>query len=162
MFYIHHCTCISPQQTFPVADLATLHQPVDQKLSVIEPKYPDIPPGVLRRMSKSVRIGVGISMSLLNQLPAPNGIIIGTANAGFEDCFHFLKQIIDYNEGLLSPGSFVQSTPNALAAQLGMLSRNKGYNITHVHLGLAFENAMTDAGMLMKEHTGNSYLLGCG
>lgn len=160
MFYIHQTTCISPQQTFMDTDLTVLHQPVDRTLKVIEPNYGGIPPAILRRMGKSVRIGMGAALPLLNQSLVPNGIIIGTANAGFEDCFHFLKQIIEYNEGLLAPGSFVQSTPNALAAQLGMLTRNKGYNITHVHLGLAFENAMTDAGMLIREHPGNNYLLG--
>jgi hypothetical protein len=160
MFYIHQTTCISPQQTFSDTDITVLQQPVDGKLKVIEPKYEGIPPGILRRMSKSVRIGMGAALPLLNRLQAPDGIITGTANAGFEDCFHFLKQIVDYNEGLLAPGSFVQSTPNALAAHLGMLSHNKGYNITHVHLGLAFENAIIDAGILIREHPGNNYLLG--
>ncbi|MEO5893300.1 MAG: beta-ketoacyl synthase chain length factor [Ferruginibacter sp.] len=160
MFYIHQTSCISPQQTFPDADLGVLHQPVDGKLKVIEPSYEGIPPGILRRMSKSVRIGIGAALPLLKDRPTPGGIIIGTANAGFEDCFHFLKQIVDYNEGLLSPGSFVQSTPNALAGQLGILKQNKGYNITHVHLGLAFENAATDAAMMIEENPGTSYLLG--
>ncbi len=160
LFYIHHTTCISPQQTFPDVDLSVLHQPVDYKLKVIEPTYEGIPPGILRRMSKAVRIGVGAALPLLNKLPAPDGIIIGTANAGMEDCFHFLKQIVDYAEGQLTPGNFVQSTPNAIAAQLSMISRNKGYNITHVHLGLAFENAVTDAGMMLNEHPENNYLLG--
>lgn len=160
LFYIHHTTCISPQQTFPHADLSVSHQPVDNKLKVIEPKYDGIPPGILRRMSKAVRIGVGAALPLLNKLPAPDGIIIGTANAGMEDCFHFLKQIVDYAEGQLTPGNFVQSTPNAIAAQLSMISHNKGYNITHVHLGLAFENAVIDAGMMINGHPENNYLLG--
>ncbi|MEP7107060.1 MAG: beta-ketoacyl synthase chain length factor [Ferruginibacter sp.] len=160
MFYIHQTACISPQQTFGEVDLTALHQPVDQRLKVIEPGYENIPPVILRRMSKSVRIGMGAALSLLKQFNIPDGIIMATANAGFEDCFQFLKQIVDYDEGILSPGSFVQSTPNALAAQLGMFTHNKSYNITHVHLGLAFENAMTDAGMLIKEHPANTYLLG--
>lgn len=160
IFYIHHTTCISPQQTFRGADLDILHPPSGNTLKAMEPVYTDIPPAILRRMSKSVRMGVGAALPLLKQLPVPDGIIIGTANAGFEDCFHFLKQIVDYQEGLLSPGSFVQSTPNALAAQLGMLRRNKGYNITHVHLGLAFENAIIDAGMRIREYPGHNYLLG--
>ncbi len=160
MFYIHQCTCISPQQTFPVADLTVMHSPADNKLLAIEPAYDDIPKGVLRRMSKPVRIGIGAALPLLKQTGQPDGIIIGTANAGMEDCFHFLKQIIEYNEGLLTPGNFVQSTPNALAAQVGMLTKNKGYNITHVHLGLAFENAMIDAAMLIDVQPGNTYLLG--
>ncbi|MBC7887749.1 MAG: beta-ketoacyl synthase chain length factor [Ferruginibacter sp.] len=160
MFYIHQTTCISPQQTFGEVNIKVLNQPAGHQLKVIEPTYGGIPPGVLRRMSKAVRTGVGAAIPFFNQSPIPDGIIIGTANAGLEECFHFLKQIVDYNEGLLSPGSFVQSTPNAVAAQIGMLGRNKGYNITHVHLGLAFENAMTDAGMMIKEHPANNYLLG--
>jgi hypothetical protein len=88
-----------------------------------------------------------------------DGIIIGTANAGMEDCFHFLKQMVDYNEGLLTPGNFVQSTTNALAGQLGMMKHNTGYNITHVHLGLAFENALLDAAMRLEEYPWHNYLL---
>src|SRR3954463_2807854 len=114
MFYIHQASCISPMQTFPYTDLSMLHEPVNNKLLAIEPKYEGIPPGVLRRMSKSVRMGMGAALPLLKLLPAPDGIVIGTANAGFEDCFHFLKQIVDYNEGTLTPGNFVQSTPNTL------------------------------------------------
>ncbi len=160
MLFIHQSTCISPQQTFPVADLAIWHQPVNDKLLTIEPAYEAIPKGALRRMSKPVRIGIGAGLPLLNDEHKPDGIIIGTANAGMEDCFYFLQQIVAYNEGLLTPGNFVQSTPNALAAQLGMLSHNKGYNATHVHLGLAFENALIDAMMLLEENPGNSYLVG--
>lgn len=158
MLYIHRSTCISPQQTFMDVDLSVRHQPVEKQLRVIEPVYTGIPPGTLRRMSKSVRIGVGAALPLLKQ--APDGIIIGTANAGMEDCFHFLKQMVDYDEGLLTPGSFVQSTPNALAAQLGMMGPYRGYNSTHVHYGLAFENALLDTLMLVHEHPERQYLLG--
>ncbi|HEX3934332.1 MAG TPA: hypothetical protein VHW43_06605, partial [Puia sp.] len=77
-----------------------------------------------------------------------------------EDSVRFLKQIIDYNEGMLAPGNFVQSTPNSIAAQIGLFSSNKGYNITYVHRGLAFENALIDASMLVKEHPGGNYLVG--
>jgi len=160
MFYIHQSSCISPQQTFGDVDIQLLHSPKDQQLKIIEPSYTGIPPGVLRRMNKAVRMGMGAALPLLHQQPAANGIVIGTANAGMEDCFYFLKQMVEYDEGLLTPGSFVQSTPNALAAQLAMLSHNNGYNITHVHLGLAFENAMTDIGMLLNENPANQYLLG--
>lgn len=160
MFYIHQTSCISPQQTFGEVDILSVHAPKEKQLKVIEPSYTGIPPGVLRRMSKAVRMGMGAALPLLQQTPQVNGIIMGTANAGMEDCFHFLKQMVEYDEGLLTPGSFVQSTPNALAAQLAMLSHNHGYNITHVHLGLAFENAVTDTAMLLREQADNQYLLG--
>ncbi len=160
LFYIHDTACVSALQTFPFADLSSLPVPEKGKVRAPEPSYEGIPASALRRMNKALRMGVGAGLRLLGTAPSPAGIIIGTANAGFEDCFRFLKQIIDHDEGLLTPGNFVQSTPNALAAQLGMLTHNTGYNITHVHSGLAFENAAIDAGMLISENPGGSYLLG--
>lgn len=160
LFYIHTTACISPQQTFGVVDIDALAVPESGKLTVIEAPGAGIPPAMLRRMSKAVRMGMCAGLHLLKGKPAPDGIIIGTANAGMEDCFYFFKQLIDYEEGILTPGSFVQSTPSALAAQLAMRSNNHGYNVTHVHLGLAFENAITDAAMSVNEHPENNYLLG--
>ncbi len=160
MFYIHQTSCISPQQTFIDVDINKLHKPVDKKLQTIEPAYDGIPPGVLRRMGKAVRMGVGAAMPLLQNETKPDGIIIGTANGGKEDCVKFLNQIIEYDEGLLTPINFVQSTPNAVSGQIGLLTKNHGYNITHLHLGLAFEFAMIDAAMMLTENPMNNYLLG--
>jgi Beta-ketoacyl synthase, N-terminal domain len=159
MFYIHQATCISPQQTFGNINIDQLNETADNKLQVVEPSYEGIPAGILRRMGKAVRIGVGAALPIL-RTTAPDGIIIGTANGGMEDCIKFLNQIIDYDEGMLTPTNFVQSTPNAIAAQLGLLGSNKGYNITHVHRGLSFENAVIDAVMMLKENPTHHYLLG--
>ena len=158
MFYIHHIRCISPQQTFSNIDIEKINAPVENKLLVVEPSYEGIPLGILRRMGKAVRIGVGAALPLVNQ--KPDGIIIGTANGGMEDCIKFLNQIIEYDEGMLTPTNFVQSTANAIAGQIGLMSSNKGYNCTHVHRGLAFENAVIDVDMLLKENSSDSYLLG--
>ncbi|HMJ45881.1 MAG TPA: beta-ketoacyl synthase chain length factor [Ferruginibacter sp.] len=158
MFYIHRKSCISPQQTFGDIDIDTLIPPNEKLLKAIEPVY-DIPPGILRRMGKAVRMGVGAAMPLLDDNKV-DGIIIGTSNGGKEDCLKFLNQIVEYNEGLLTPVNFVQSTPNAVAAQIGLLTHNHGYNITHLHLGLSFEYGMIDADMLLHENPSNTYLLG--
>ena len=160
MFYIHQTSCISPQQTFHPIDINKLHESIENKMLAIEPAYDGIPPGILRRMGKAVRMGVGAAIPLLKNNPDPDGIIIGTANGGKEDCVKFMKQIIEYDEGLLTPINFVQSTPNAIAAQIGLLTKNHGYNITHLHLWLAFEYAMIDAGMMINENPAGSYLLG--
>jgi len=159
MFYIHHTSCVSPQQTFGDIDFHTLREPVDSKLLALEPTLADIPAGLLRRMGKAIRLGVGAGLALL-KVQKVDGIIIGTSNGGLEDCVKFLAQIIEYEEGRLTPTNFVQSTPNAIAAQLGLMSENKGYNITHTHRGLAFENALLDASMMLHEHPDNTYLLG--
>ena len=160
MFYIHQTFCISPQQTFSNTELNTLVEPVEKKMFAIEPAYEGIPPGILRRMGKAVRLGVGAGLPLLQNNAMPDGIIMGTTNCGKDDCIKFLYQIIEYDEGMLTPLNFVQSTPNAVAGQIGLLTKNHGYNITHLHYGLAFEFAMIDADMMIQENPSNSYLLG--
>lgn len=158
--YIHQYSAISPQQTFEDINLEFLHENIDNKLTAREPDYKDIPRNILRRMGKAIRMGIGAATPIFQKQIPVEGIIIGTANGGMEDCIKFLNQIIDYKEGLLTPGNFVQSTPNAIAAQMGLMQKNKGYNITHVHRGLAFENALTDALMITRENRQSYYLLG--
>jgi hypothetical protein len=163
MFYIHQTACISPQQTFSGTkiDLLPLHGSVDNKLHAREPPYTDIPEHVFRRMAKPVRMGIGAALPLLQPAQGlPDGIIIGTANAGMEESLRFLQQIIVHEEGMLTPWDFVQSTPNTTASQISFLTLNKGYNITHVQNGLASENALLDAGMLVRENPLNTYLIG--
>lgn len=158
--YIHQTYCISAQQNLLQQDINGINEVVDKKLLAIEPPYDKIPPGILRRMGKSIRMGVGASLPLMSATNAIDGIIMGSANAGMDDCVKFLNQIVQYEEGQLTPGSFVQSTGNVIAGQLGLISKNKGYNITHIHLGLAFENALLDAMMQLNTNPVNSYLVG--
>ena len=160
MLYIHQHTCISPQKTFADVDLDLLHESVDNKLLALEQVYEGIPPAALRRMGKAVKMGIGAGLPIIKNNPSIDGIILGTSNGGMEDCIRFLNQIIDYDEGMLTPGNFVQSTPNAIASQLSMMNKNRSYNITHVHRGVAFENALLDAVMMLKENPGKNYLLG--
>jgi hypothetical protein len=161
MPYFHQSICISPQRSFPEADLSTIRESKNNLLEVIEPDYPGIPAAVKRRMGKSVRMAVGAALPILQKFPQPDGIVIATANGGMEDCINFLNQIVEYNEGLLTPGSFVQSTSNAAAAQIALVTKNHNYNITHVHRGLAFENALLDVIMLLEENPAAGYLMGC-
>jgi hypothetical protein len=153
MLYIHHTSCIYPQK-----DLDSPAGPVNNLLKAVEPGYEGIPGNVLRRMSKSVKMGIGAALPLLKY--APDGILIGTGYGGMEDSVRFLNQIIGYDEGILTPGPFVQSTANAIASQLGLLHHNRGYNITYVSRGLSFESALLDADMLAREHPGRSWLVG--
>jgi hypothetical protein len=134
--FIHQSICISPQHTFQQTLSETFVSSVDNKLQVIEPKYEDIPLNVMRRMGKAVRMGVGACLPIIKQ-HSVDGVIIGTANGGMDDCIKFLNQVIEFDEGTLTPTNFVQSTSNAIAAQVAFLSQNNQYNITHVHRGLA-------------------------
>lgn len=160
MAYFHQSVCISPQNSFPDTDLTRIVESKDNLLLVNEPAYPGIPAGARRRMGKSVRMAVGAALPLLENARQPDGIIIATANGGMEDCIKFLNQILEYNEGLLTPANFVQSTSNAAAAQIALVTKNHNYNTTHVHRGLAFENALVDTMMLLKENETAGFLLG--
>ncbi|HET6254180.1 MAG TPA: beta-ketoacyl synthase chain length factor [Puia sp.] len=154
MLYIHQTSCIFPQAGLDSPPAG----PVGNQLKAVEPRYEGIPGNTLRRMSKSVKMGVGAALPLLSY--APDGILIGTGYGGMEDSIRFLNQIVEYDEGVLTPGTFVQSTANAIASQLGLLQHNRGYNITFVNRGLAFESALLDATMLVREHPGKSWLAG--
>jgi 3-oxoacyl-(acyl-carrier-protein) synthase len=111
-------------------------------------------------MGKSVRMGVGAGLPLIQKRTDIEGIILATANGGLEDCLKFLNQIVEYKEGTLTPTNFVQSTPNAIAGNLALMSKNTGYNTTHVHEGLAFECALLDAMMLLNESKARTLLVG--
>jgi hypothetical protein len=148
MLYIHQAVAISPQETFT------------NKLEVKEPSYEGIPRNLLRRMSKSVRMGIGASAPILQSISRPvSGIVIGTGNGGTADSYSFLQQMKEYGEEMLTPGSFAQSTSNAMASQLSMMDQNKSYNLTHVHRGLAFEMALLDVSLLSLEDNSAFYLL---
>jgi 3-oxoacyl-(acyl-carrier-protein) synthase len=160
--FVNDSYCISPQQTTNQSFFdGEVISYTGNRYIAIEPAYGNlIPAGVLRRMGKAVRMGVGAGTPLINRNQGVDAIILGTANGGLEDCLKFLNQIVDYKEGTLTPTNFVQSTPNAVAGSLALMSRNTGYNITHVHKGLAFESALLDALLLLSEKGANKVLLG--
>lgn len=159
--FIKDLSCISPQQTYDLSLFENNFKTISgNKYLAIEPNYADlIPASQLRRMGKASRIGIGAAMPLLKKNPV-HGIILGTANGGLEDAMKFLNQIEVYQEGSLTPTSFVQSTPNAVAGALSLMTGNTGYNMTHVHKGLAFENSLLDAKLFLGENNSASLLVG--
>jgi len=160
--FITDLTCISPQRTY---DGAFHREDVVQHdtnlYEAIEPDYLDVvPKALLRRMGRAVRMGTGAGLTLTERNKDIDGVIIGTANGGLEDCIKFLNQIVQYSEGKLTPTNFVQSTPNSVAGNLALLTANTGYNNTHVNMGLAFESALLDAKLLLDEGTAHRLLVG--
>ncbi|UXP32538.1 beta-ketoacyl synthase chain length factor [Reichenbachiella agarivorans] len=160
--YIKAAIAFSPQYSFDDSFSAKeIEQHQGNKYFAVEPNYGDmIPRSLLRRMNKAVRMGVGAGLMTLKGQPPLDGIILGTANGGIDDSFKFLQQILEYEEGTLTPTNFVQSTPNSVAGSLALMSENIGYNITHVNYGLAFEVALLDAMMLFEEKKAKLLLVG--
>lgn len=159
--YIKDLTCISPQKTITgefFGNEPLIH--VGPTIAAVEPDYADIPRGQLRRMGKSNRMATGAGMPLLQKWKT-DGIIIGTTDGGMEDCHRFLNQIIQYEEGTLTPTGFVQGSPSSPAGGLALMAANSGYNNTHSNMGLSFENCVVDAQLLFDEGRASSLLIGC-
>lgn len=160
--YIRDLRCISPQKTFDgqlFTEGAIIHS--GSQYWAEEPSYADtIPNGLLRRMGKSVRLATGAAMPLLTKYVV-DGIIIGSTDGGMEDCHRFLNQVIEYNEGTLTPTTFVQGSPSAVAGSLALMAKNSGYNNTHANKGVSFENGLMDAWLLMQEGAVKSMMVGC-
>lgn len=150
--FIVNTSCISPQLSYDLR-LLTLGQVehlLGNQYKALEPPYKKlIPLNLLRRMDKAVRMGVGAGMTLIKQAEKEEqeieGIIIGSANGSIDKSMKFLHQMVDYEEGTLTPSDFIQSTSNSIAGTLALLGEVKGYNNTHVNGGLAFESAVLDA-----------------
>lgn len=161
MYILSH-TCISPQTTFNDSFLSG--EVIENTSNIyysIEPDYTNlIPKGLLRRMEKATRIGIGAGIPLLEKHKTIDGIILSTATGGLRACVDFLKQIVQYDEGTLTPTNFVQSTPNAVAGILALMSKNMEYNITHTNLGLSFEATLLDAMLLLEENEAKELLIG--
>ena len=88
----------------------------------MEPDYPGIPAGVKRRMGKSVRMAVGAAFPLL-KISAAGWYHHRNGEWRNGRLIKFLNQIIEYNEGLLTPANFVQSTSNARLRRLRSLQK---------------------------------------
>lgn len=161
--YIIDMSCISAQDTYNNAifeEGVKIH--TEPQYWAVEPKYKKmVPLNLLRRMSKSVRMGVGTGIPLIEQFKESlDGIIIGSANGSIKKSISFLNQIVEYDEGTLTPTDFIQSTSNSIAGTLALMGKITGYNNTHVNNGIAFESAILDALLLFEENDAERLLLG--
>lgn len=162
--FIRATANISPQETF--GRVPFLANPVEYTgtcLKVIEPDYKNfIDPKMIRRMSRIIRMGVAAASECLKEagLEEPGAIITGTAYGCLEDTDIFLRKIIEQNEEMLSPTSFIQSTHNTVGAQIALMTKCHHYNNTFVHKGFSFESALLDAILLLRENEATNVLIG--
>jgi 3-oxoacyl-[acyl-carrier-protein] synthase II len=162
--YIRSSACISAQNTF--GDQPFLKDVVaytGTRLTTVEPDYKQyIDPKQIRRMSHVIKMGVAAAKKCLAQgdIEMPGAIITGTAFGCMEDTVTFLTRIIEFQEEMLPPTSFIQSTHNTVAAQIALMLQCHSYNNTFVHKGVSFESALFDAVMLLKEQETDNILVG--
>ncbi len=162
--YIRAAAGISPQETFNNLSFPeTIIQHAGNRFNCIEPDYDDlIDAKLIRRMSRIIKMGTAAAIKCLQQanIEMPGGIIVGTAYGCLQDTEIFLQRMIDYNEELLTPTAFIQSTHNTVGAQIALMLQCHHYNNTFVQRGFSFESALLDAIMLLKEDELNNVLVG--
>ncbi|PSL27794.1 beta-ketoacyl synthase chain length factor [Dyadobacter jiangsuensis] len=151
--YLSAASTISHQPTFRNPGFSVGLGPVEASSALISPDYKAyIEAGLLRRMSKILRMSVACAKDCMEQagIAQPDAIVVGTGLGCLQDTEKFLNTSLTV-EGLLPPTSFIQSTHNTMAGQISLSLGNHGYNMTHTQNTLSFEHALLDAAMLLRE-----------
>lgn len=126
---------------------------------VQHPSYKEIlPANLIRRMGGLLKMSLGSAL-LAKGDQEISGIFVGTALGCLDNTDKFLREAISKPEGLLAPTSFIQSTHNSIAGQIGLILKNHGYNTTHTNEGSSFETALIDA-ILYANETNQKMLVG--
>ena len=148
MTRIRSTTTISIQAD--MANVSALPFPAE----TVHPVYRDvIDARSLRRMSIPIKMAVWCTHRCDVRSTTP--IVVGTGLGCLHDSHRFLKSLSPNTVGdvpeVISPTPFIQSTHNAMAGQIALVSGNHEYNVTHVQDGHSFEAALIDACMLVEE-----------
>jgi hypothetical protein len=164
--YILSACAISPQHSFePSGFLQDIKTSNTGKLFVVDPDYRQfINPVAIRRMSRIIKMGITAGMKALETagIKTPDAIITGTGLGSMTDTERFLNDMITYEEQVLNPTYFIQSTYNSTNGWLAMQTKCTGYNQTYVNRGLSLELSLLDAQMLLNENSGvHHVLVGC-
>ena len=155
---------ISPQHTHDIRHFPDeIVSSVTDRLVCIEPDYRElINPLQLRRMPRILKMGLATSQMCINRTGGinPDAIIIGTGLGCLDNLEKFLLEVLNSNEHVTSVLPFINSTHNAVAAQVAMLLKNHNYNITYCHRAFSFESALQDAMMHLEEGRAENILVG--
>lgn len=162
--YINGMGIVSAQNLLEADFLETaVVNSTENVLYAQQPSYKElIPPAMIRRMAKGVKMGIYASTKALNEAAVenPDAIITGTGMGCVEDSEKFLKAILDNKEEFLTPTSFIQSTHNTVGAQIALGMQCKSYNFTYVNGAVSFESALMDATMQLENEEIQSALVG--
>ncbi|MDT0677336.1 beta-ketoacyl synthase chain length factor [Autumnicola musiva] len=134
----------------------------DSIITALAPNYKEyIPPIMLRRMSKAVKMGLVAAKRALKEanVEIPDAIITGTGEGCKQDTEKFLQNMLDQDEELLSPTAFIQSTHNTVGGQIALNLKCTGYNVTYTQNSASLESAFLDALLYFAETNQEKHIL---
>ena len=162
--YINSASCISVQDTLNENILQNLSPETSvQIIKAKEPNYKEfIPPAMIRRMSKTVKMSSVASHNALKEagIEKPDAIIVGTGMGCSQDSEKFLKNVIDNHEEFLTPTFFIQSTHNTVAGQIALGLQCHAYNFTYVNTSSSLEFSFLDAKLQINDGEAGNVLVG--
>ncbi|MCJ7933665.1 MAG: beta-ketoacyl synthase chain length factor [Chryseobacterium sp.] len=162
--YLNSASCISAQDTLNDNFFQNLHAKNSvQILKAVEPNYKEfIPPAMIRRMSKTVKMSSVASHYALQEaeITQPDAIIVGTGMGCSQDSEKFLKNVIDNQEEFLTPTYFIQSTHNTVAGQIALGLQCHAYNFTYVNTSSSLEFSLLDAQLQINDGEAENILVG--
>lgn len=162
--YINSASCISAQDTLNENIFQNLNaENSKQIIKAIEPNYKEfIPPAMIRRMSKTVKMSSVASHYALKEagIEQPGAIIVGTGMGCSQDSEKFLKNVIDNQEEFLTPTFFIQSTHNTVAGQIALGLQCHAYNFTYVNTSSSLEFSFLDAKLQINDGEAENVLVG--
>lgn len=113
-----------------------------------------------RRGSTVLRVGVSLGHAVASGSDRPvEGIITGTGLGCMSDTVRFLDRMVEEDSPYLSATPFMNSTFNAIGAQVALLLECRGYNMSFVDNYKAFEDALLDAHIRVGSEDGETRLL---
>lgn len=131
-------------------------------IPAVSPNYKDLIPAMaLRRMSKAVKMGITAAKNALTEagISQPSAIITGTGQGCLQDTEKFLEIVLEQQEGLLAPTSFIQSTHNTVGGQIALNLKCYAYNVTYTQNSGSLESAFLDAQLKFMEEPGQDVIL---
>ena len=116
-----------------------------------------------RRMGKLMKAAHLTSLRAMKNagIDCPDAIITATSRGMLEISLQFLDDITAFDEELLKPTLFMQSTHNTLSSAIAIRTKCHGYNTTYSHGEDSFKWAMRDAERLIQTGKASSVLVGC-
>lgn len=157
MIYIHSSSAITAQHTFDGGYLKEWQSKQADYFKALEPNYKVILEGrMLRRMSRIIKMSMATGLAALNDAACshPDAILAGTGLGCIQDTEKFLTDVIDSEEGTVSPTAFIQSTHNTIGGQIALHLNCQQDNFTYANGGHSFENALSDAMLRINEGAG--------
>ncbi|MBC6996624.1 hypothetical protein QWY85_09090 [Neolewinella lacunae] len=113
-----------------------------------EPDYTEyLPKNSLRRLDRMSKFGLYTTYAALAaaQCEQPAGIIMGVGQTVSQILDEMVRKMIDQQEGLTNPTSFMNSLLGTAAGQIALQLSCNGYTNTHTQRGFSVEAALMDA-----------------